>query len=100
MDPGQLMPANPLSLENRDGVYSIELGRSSRADYADYGQLGEESAFQQYWRILLKRKATVLCSLIVILTLVAIATLKMTPTYQATGRIAINRLDPGILGFK
>jgi capsular exopolysaccharide synthesis family protein len=100
MDPGQLMPANPLSLENRDGVYSIELGHSSRPDYTDFSQLGEESAFQQYWRILVKRKATVLCSLVVILTLVAVATLKMTPTYQASGRIAINRLDPGILGFK
>jgi len=100
MDPGQLMPANPLSLENRDGVYSIELGRATRPDYADFSQLGEESAFQQYWRILVKRKATVLCSLVVILMLVAVATFKMTPTYQATGRIAINRLDPGILGFK
>ena len=36
----------------------------------------------------------------VILTLVAIATFKMTPVYQATGRIAINKLDPGVLGFK
>jgi capsular exopolysaccharide synthesis family protein len=99
MDPGQLIPANPLAAESPDGVYSIELGR--RQDYPDYPQvLGAESPFQQYWRILLKRRATVLCCLVVIFSLVTIATFKMTPTYQATGRIAINKLDPGVLSLK
>src|SRR5579884_3777078 len=101
MDSGQLIPATPLSVEN-DGVYSIDLGRTGpRPDYPDYPRaLDEDSPFQQYWRVLVKRRAVVLCSLVVILTLVTIATLKMTPVYQATGRIAVNKLDPGILGFK
>lgn len=101
MDAGDLIPATPLSVET-DGVHSIELGRGyPRQDYADFPQVLErDSPFQQYWRVLVKRRAIVFCCLVVILTLVAIATFKMTPVYQATGRIAINKLDPGVLGFK
>ena len=41
------------------------------------------------------------CALpILIFLLVLIATLRSTPIYEASGTIAINRLDPGVINFK
>lgn len=59
----------------------------------------QESALREYLRVLIKRKWTVLGCLITIFGIVLIASLKMTPIYEATGRIAINKPDT-IVNFK
>jgi len=51
----------------------------------------QESALREYLRVLIKRKWTVFGVLATIFSLVAIASFKMTPIYEAVGRIAINR---------
>jgi polysaccharide biosynthesis transport protein len=59
----------------------------------------QESALGEYIRVLLKRKWTVLACLITIFSIVAIASLKMTPIYEASGSIEINKPDSGLVNF-
>src|ERR1700746_942469 len=59
----------------------------------------QESALGEYLRVLIKRKWIVLTCLFTIFTLVAIASVKMTPIYEAEGSIAINKPDSS-LNFK
>lgn len=61
--------------------------------------VSQESAFGEYIRILIKRKWTVLACLFTIFSLVAIASLKMTPVYEASGSIEINKPDSGLVNF-
>jgi uncharacterized protein involved in exopolysaccharide biosynthesis len=49
---------------------------------------------------LFKRKWTVIGYLLTIFSLVAIASFKMTPIYEAVGRIAINKPDSNLVNFK
>ena len=58
-----------------------------------------DSAIGDYLRVLVKRKWIVLSCLVTIFTVVAIASLKMTPVYDASGSIAINKPD-STLNFK
>ena len=58
-----------------------------------------EPSVGQYWRILLKRKWTVISSIVIIVTVSTIVSLRMTPIYEASGRISI--IPPNtFLGFK
>jgi len=61
--------------------------------------LSQESALGEYIRVLMKRKWTILACLVTIFSLVAIASLKMTPVYEASGSIAINKPDSGLVNF-
>lgn len=60
----------------------------------------QESALREYFRVLIKRKWTVIGCLVAIFTVVAIASFKMTPIYEAVGRIAINKPDSNLVNFK
>ncbi len=59
----------------------------------------QESALGEYVRVLVKRKWTVLACLLTIFSVVAIASLKMTPIYEASGSIEINKPDSGLVNF-
>src|SRR5208282_4302705 len=52
-----------------------------------------ESAVGEYIRVLVKRKWIVISCLLTIFSVIAIASLKMTPVYEATGTIQINKPD-------
>ena len=60
----------------------------------------QESALREYFRVLIKRKWIVIGCLVTIFSLVAIASFKMTPIYEAVGRIAINKPDSNLVNFK
>jgi exopolysaccharide transport family protein len=60
----------------------------------------QESALREYLRVLIKRKFVVMGCLVAIFGAVLIASLKMTPIYEATGRIAINKPDNNLVTFK
>ena len=60
----------------------------------------QESVLRDYFRILLKRRWVVLTSLGVIFGIVAIATLRSTRIYEASGSIAINKPDPTMMLFQ
>ncbi|MGA2374023.1 MAG: polysaccharide biosynthesis tyrosine autokinase [Candidatus Sulfotelmatobacter sp.] len=95
MDSGPLVQANSSIVRE---MQSADFGRMSgpRA----YPELAsQESAVRDYLRVLLKRKWTVLACLFIVFSVVAIASLKMTPVYEASGSIAINKPDSSLGNF-
>ena len=54
----------------------------------------------EYLRTLYKHRWLILASLVIMGTLATIATLKMTPIYEASGRIEVNKPAQNILPFK
>jgi exopolysaccharide transport family protein len=97
MDSGPLVQANTPILREMPPLAG-DLGRN--AGLRGYPELlSQESALGEYFRVLVKRKWTVLACLITIFSLVAIASLKMTPVYEARGTIAINKPDSGLVNF-
>src|SRR5258708_842148 len=99
MDSGPLVQANPPTIRDLQPVAGVaDFGRppSLRA-YPEL--LSQESALGEYFRVLVKRKWTVLACLLTIFSVVAIASLKMTPIYEASGSIAINKPDSGLVNF-
>ncbi len=65
-----------------------------------YGLASRERTLGDYWRILRKRKWTLIVSLVVVVTAAALISLRMTPIYDATARISISSQAPAVLNFK
>ncbi len=98
MDSGPLVQASNPLLREIQPVPPQEFGQPVPPRV--YPELfSQESALGEYIRILVKRKWTVLACLLSIFSVVAIASLKMTPIYEATGSIAINKPDNGLVNF-
>jgi len=95
MDSGPLVQANSSIVRE---MQPADLGRTSGPRV--YPELAsQESAIRDYLRVLLKRKWTVLACLFTVFSVVAIASLKMTPVYEASGSIAINKPDSSLGNF-
>ncbi|HEY6337935.1 MAG TPA: polysaccharide biosynthesis tyrosine autokinase [Candidatus Sulfotelmatobacter sp.] len=96
MDSGPLVQANNAAIRELPPTAAFDLGRPPRL----YGDLpAQDSAVGEYFRVLVKRKWIVLGCLLSIFTVVAIASLKQTPIYEASGSIAVNKPDSS-LNFK
>jgi exopolysaccharide transport family protein len=105
MDSGPLVPANVQANVHPNPSLIREMPPLG----ADFGRqaaprvypelLSQESALGEYFRILVKRKWTVLVCLVSIFSVVAIASFKMTPVFEARGTIAINKADSGLVNF-
>ncbi len=96
MDSGPLVPSSPTIREMQP--LAVDLGKATGPRiYPEL--LSQESALGEYVRVLVKRKWIVLACLVTIFSLVAIASLKMTPVYEASGSIAINKPDSGLVNF-
>jgi len=94
-----LIPSNGQVLRETQPAYPAD--GSQRFGPTIYPPLPtQDSALREYSRVLLKHKWTAISCLVVIFTLVAIATLRMTPIYDAMGRIAINKPDTSIINFR
>src|SRR5271165_3013086 len=97
MDSGPLVQANNPTVREMQPA-GVEFGRSIGPRI--YPELtSQESVLGDYVRVLIKRKWTVLACLFTIFSVVAIASLKMTPVYEASGSIAINKPDAGLVNF-
>jgi polysaccharide biosynthesis transport protein len=97
MDSGPLVQANSSTVREMQPA-GADFGRSIGPRL--YPELvSQESALGDYVRVLVKRKWTVLACLFTIFSVVAIASLKMTPVYEASGSIAINKPDSGLVNF-
>ncbi len=82
---GELVPVEPIAIN----------------DHGSYGYaLEEQSAVLHYWRILRKRTRYVLATLAIVFALSVIVTLRTTPLYRATSKVAIFPENPNVLGFK
>lgn len=98
MDSGPLTQANNSTVGEMQPAAGFDLGRPTVSHL--YSEIpSHDSAIGEYLRVLLKRKWIVLSCLLTIFAVVAIASLKMTPVYDASGSIAINKPD-STLNFK
>ncbi|MBZ5647578.1 MAG: polysaccharide biosynthesis tyrosine autokinase [Acidobacteriia bacterium] len=94
MDSGKLVPTKP-------GGELDRYDHGEQASFPRYGPLDpSEPSLGDYWRILVKRRWTVITTLLVVLTLGIIITFRTTPMYEAVGRIAVFRENTEILNFK
>src|ERR1700730_8384537 len=86
-------------------------GPLSPADAIDLGQIQtqpnyiplapEEPFWANYWLILRKRKWVVVATLVIVVVLATIVSLRTTPIYDAFAKIEINRPNSDVLlGFK
>src|ERR1700733_12063262 len=96
MDSGPLVQANNAAIRELQPTGTFDVGRSPRL-YSDLPP--QESAVGEYLRVLVKRKWIVVGCLLTIFTVVAIATLRQVPIYEATGSIAVKKPDSS-LNFK
>jgi exopolysaccharide transport family protein len=60
-----------------------------------HGPVVQDSTLGDYYRILRKHKGVIIASVVIVVTLVSIATFRMTPLYEASARIAISKEDSG-----
>ena len=98
MDSGPLVQANNAIVREMQPAAGLDLGRPAVSHL--YPEIpSHDSAIGEYLRVLQKRKWIVLSCLVTIFAVVAIASLKMTPVYDASGSIAINKPDSN-LNFK
>jgi polysaccharide biosynthesis transport protein len=97
MDSGPLVQANNQTVREMQPA-GVDFGRT--AGTRIYPELApQESAIGDYVRVLLKRKWTVLVCLFTVFSVAGIASLKMTPVYEASGSIAINKPDSSLGNF-
>src|SRR5271165_1435605 len=95
MDSGPLVQASNPVIREMQPTQSSDLGRpSGLRPYPDLPP--HESAIGDSIRVLQKRKWVVVACLVSIFSVVAIASLKMTPVYEAGGTIEINKPDASL----
>ena len=99
------MALGPLVPRNGDGLR--ELHPTEPAELlkpfgsALYNVLpAQESTLREYLRVLIKRKWLVIVCICGIFAVVAVASLRQTPIYDAVGRIAVNKADSHLISFK
>ena len=97
MEPGSLIPSNGQTRELQP--VPLEFAQISPSLYPPVMPM-QESVLREYLRVLIKRRFVVIACVVVIFLLVLIATLRMTPIYDAFGSIAINKPDLSLLNFK
>ncbi len=91
MDFGPLVPNNP-NLREIQSPQGLDLTRQG-GPHINPELRSHESALNESLRVLVKRKWVVVSCLVAIFSVVTIATLKMTPVYEAGGTIEINKPD-------
>ncbi len=97
MDSGPLVQVNNPTVRELQPVTAYATRAAGAQIYPEV--LSHESALGEYVRILMKRKWTILACLIAVFSVVALASLKMTPVYEASGSIEINKPDSGLVNF-
>lgn len=81
----ELAPQDSRRLIALQGMYGIPAGGQTIADY---------------WRVLQKRKWSIVISVIVVVTAAALISLRMTPIYDAAARISISQQTSNLLNSK
>jgi len=80
------------------------LDHGPREHYLDrvqelYTSHSHDLTIGDYWRILLKRKWTILVCVVVVVTIAGLASLRMTPIYEAVARVSIIDQRSNYLSF-
>src|SRR5271170_875028 len=99
MDSGPLVPVNGQILRELQPPLPIEFNRNAAP--GGYPAIpAQDSLLREYLRVLIKNKWVVIGSLLLVMVVVAISTLRSTPIYEAVGSIAINKMDPVTFNLK
>ncbi len=99
MDSGPLVPLNGQTLRELPPSFPIEFTRN--AGPGGYpGVPTQDSLLREYVRVLIKSKWVIIASVVLVVGVVAISTLRSTPIYEAVGSIAINKMDPVTFNLK
>ncbi len=99
MGSGPLVPANGQFPREIPFTLPAEFSRQTLSGNSLPGSQ-QDSVLRDYLRVLIKRKWSVIGSVALIFSLVAIATFRSTRIYEAVGSIAINKTDPMLLNIK
>jgi capsular exopolysaccharide synthesis family protein len=91
MDYSKQVPA--LSSERYEQV--LQPGYSSSSS-----QEMNEAHLRDYWKVIQKRKWTIISFALIVLIVTGVATFTMKPIYRATATIQINKENPQIVDFK
>lgn len=95
MDFGPLVQASNSIIREHQPSQGLDLGRPTGPRlYSDLP--GRESVLGDSFRVLRKRKWIIIGVLATIFSIVAIASLRMTPVYEASGTIEINKPDANL----
>jgi succinoglycan biosynthesis transport protein ExoP len=81
----------------------LAMGRAYGYPYNPFAAAGlppNDNGLLQYWPILRKHRWTILATIVIIVTVATVVTLRTTPIYEAVGRIAVGRENNDVLGFK
>jgi polysaccharide biosynthesis transport protein len=96
---GPLIPRNGEPLRELQPIEPTELFKPGGS--ALYNALpAQESTLREYLRVLIKRKWLVVGCVVGIFAIVAIASLRQTPVYEAVGQIVVNKADSNVITFK
>ena len=90
MEPSQVMQMGNQGL--REMAPAMQINRNLAAIHPSMAT--QDSILREYLRVLIKRKWIVVGTLVAIFGASLIATLRITPIYDAVGSIAINKPDP------
>ncbi len=63
-------------------------------------QESKEAELRDYWKVILKRKWTIISFTFIVLIATGVMTFTMTPIYRSTATIQINRENPQVVDFK
>jgi len=95
MEFGPLVQANSPIVREMQQAQGFDPGRPAGAPL--YPNLpSHDSALGEYLRVLIKRKWIVMACFVTIFSVIAIASLRMTPIYEASGTIEINKPDASL----
>jgi polysaccharide biosynthesis transport protein len=100
MNSSIILPPNRKRQNEHIPLEIIESPRSQAYFTASANAVYEQHPLVSYWRVLKKRKWTILATLAVVFVLTVIATLKMARLYEADSRIAVYPENSNILGLK
>jgi succinoglycan biosynthesis transport protein ExoP len=99
MDSGPLVPLNGQILRDLQPSFPNEFNRNAMPP-GGYGVPSQDSLLREYVRVLIKSKWVVIASVLLVVGVVTISTLRTTPIYEAVGSIAINKMDPVTFNLK
>ena len=99
MSLGPMVPRNADGLHDLQPVEAAEILKPLNSSL--YNVLpAQESTLREYLRVLIKRKWLVIGCVVGIFAIVAIASLRQTPVYEAVGQIVVNKADSNLITFK
>ncbi|HZA29373.1 MAG TPA: Wzz/FepE/Etk N-terminal domain-containing protein, partial [Gammaproteobacteria bacterium] len=98
----EISPESTTPLPYRNAVPAERPASDIKPSEPPYIESGSDEALnlRDYWRVLVKRKWTILIFFIITVAITAVSTFLMTPLYRATVILQIDREAPKVVKFE